>query len=196
MPSLLERSGNFSNSPKQPIDPLTGKPFPGGIIPPERLSHNGAALVAIFPLPDAALRAIGTLTPTQNRQIREDILRLDFALTNSSSLSTRYLRDNVDQLEPYGDFGGNSGFAQVPTSHGRFSDSFVTNLTQTIGANLLHDMTTSAVKNDQFLIQTGDFFQRAGLNIPEIFPSNRGNRAPNVRTLTGYTLGTGLLGND
>src|SRR5258706_7358785 len=55
--SLFDRSGNFSNSPKQPIDPLTGKPFPGGIIPPERLSHNGAALLAIFPLPTSRLRA-------------------------------------------------------------------------------------------------------------------------------------------
>jgi hypothetical protein len=196
VPSLLERSGNFSNSPKQPIDPLTGKPFPGGIIPPERLSHNGAALVGKFPLPDALLRAISTLTPTQVRDIREDILRLDLTLTNSASLSTRYLRDGVDQLEPYGDFGGNSAFAQVPTSHGRFSESMVTNLTQTLGSNILHDMTASAVKNDQFLIQTGDLFQRAGLNIPEIFPSNRGDRAPNIRTMTGYTLGTGLLGND
>jgi hypothetical protein len=196
VPSLLERGGNFSNSAKQPIDPLTGKAFPGGIIPPERLSHNGGALVAIFPLPDAAQRAISTLTPTQIRDIREDILRLDLTLTSSSSLSTRYLRDGVNQLEPYGSFGGNSGFAQVPTSHGRFSESLVANLTQTIGANLLHDMTASAVKNDQFLIQTGDLFHRAGLSIPEIFPSNRGDRAPNVRTMTGYTLGTGLLGND
>src|SRR5258708_6503995 len=66
VPSLLERSGNFSNSPKQPIDPLTGKPFPGGIIPPERLSHNGAALVALLPLPVAGLPPTAPLPPSPN----------------------------------------------------------------------------------------------------------------------------------
>ncbi len=196
VPSLRERMGDFSQSPKQPIDPSTGKPFPGGIIPPELISKNGSALVALFPDPDANLRAIATLTPTQNREIREDIIRMDTALSPSSSLSGRYLRDNVQQLEPYGSFGGSSGFAQVPTSHHRFSDSFVSNLTQTFGAHVLHDMTVSAVRNDQYLIQTGDLFSRSALNIPEIFPSNRGDRAPNVRSMTGYTLGTGLLGSD
>ncbi|HYS55956.1 MAG TPA: TonB-dependent receptor, partial [Thermoanaerobaculia bacterium] len=143
VPSALERVGDFSQSPRQPIDPTTGKPFQGGIIPTERLSRNGVALIAKFPLPDAAQRAFSTLTPTQNRNIREDILRLDSTLTNAASLSARYLRDTVNQVEPYGSFGGSSGFAQVPTSHARFSESLVANFTQTIGGQLLHDMTLS-----------------------------------------------------
>ena len=87
VPSALERNGDFSQSPRQPIDPLTGKPFPGGIIPGDRLSRNGVALIAKFPLPDASQRAIATLTPTQNRDIREDILKFDSTLTNTSALS-------------------------------------------------------------------------------------------------------------
>ncbi|HEY3057232.1 MAG TPA: TonB-dependent receptor [Thermoanaerobaculia bacterium] len=196
VPSLLERRGDFSQSPKQPIDPTTGKAFTGGIIPAERLSRNGVALIAGFPLPDAGERAIATISPTQDRDIREDILRFDVALPRSSTLSARYIRDTVDQVEPYGSFGGTSGFAQVPTSHARLSDSFVSNFNQVFGASVLHDMTLSAVKNDQILLQTGDFYRRTGLNIPELFPSNRLDRAPNIRSLTGYTLGTGLLGND
>ncbi|HEX9606704.1 MAG TPA: TonB-dependent receptor, partial [Gemmatimonadaceae bacterium] len=196
VPSVAERNGDFSQSPRQPIDPTTGKPFPGGIIPVERMSRNGVALVAKFPLPEAGQRAFSTLTPTQTRNIREDILRFDTALTSASSLSARYLRDTVNQLEPYGDFGGTSTFAQVPANHGRFSESLVTNLTQTFGAEIVHDMTVSAVKNDQILNQTGDVYLRTGLNIPEVFPSNRGDRAPNIRSMTGYSLGTGLLGVD
>ncbi|HYS56498.1 MAG TPA: hypothetical protein VER58_22295, partial [Thermoanaerobaculia bacterium] len=46
------------------------------------------------------------------------------------------------------------------------------------------------------LHQSGDLFLRTGLNIPEIFPLNRGDRAPNIRSMTGYSLGTGLLGSD
>ena len=196
VPSVAERSGDFSQSPRQPIDPTTGKPFPGGIIPADRLSKNGVALIAKFPLPDSGTRATAILTPTQNRDIREDILRFDATLTNTSALNARFLRDNVNQIEPYGDFGGTSTFAQVPAFHGRYSDSFVSNLTQTFGAQILHDMTLSAVKNDQILYETGDFYKRDGLNIPEIFPSNRLDRSPNIRGLTGYSLGTGLLGVD
>ena len=196
VPSLAERRGDFSQSARRPTDPRTGQPFPGGIIPEDRLSKNGLALVATFPLPDADQRATATISPIQDRDIREDIIRFDTALSRGSSLSVRFIRDTVDQIEPYGSFGGTSGFAQVPTSHERLSDSFVSNLNQVFGANVLHDMTLSAVKNDQMLLQTGDLFLRAGITIPELFPSNRLDRAPNIRSMTGYTLGTGLLGND
>src|SRR5206468_9268928 len=49
VPSLLERQGDFSQSPRAPTDPLTGQPFPGGIIPAARLSPNGVRLVNAFP---------------------------------------------------------------------------------------------------------------------------------------------------
>src|SRR2546428_778312 len=106
VPSAADRTGDFSQSPRKPNDPTPGMPSPGGIIPADRISRNGKALIARFPLPDAGQRTIATLTPTQNRDIREDILRFDGALTAASSLSTRYLRDTVDQIEPYGSFGG------------------------------------------------------------------------------------------
>lgn len=196
VPSLLERNGDFSQSPKQPIDPLTGQPFPGGIIPASRRSQNGLSLISAFPLPDAGQRATATVSPIQDRDIREDIVRFDLALPRAASLSVRFIRDTVDQIEPYGSFGGSSGFAQVPTSHARLSNSFVTSFNQVLRSDVLHDMTLSAVGNNQLLLQTGDLYARDGLSIPELFPSNRGNRAPNIRSLTGYSLGTGLLGSD
>jgi hypothetical protein len=196
VPSLLERRGDFSQSPRQPRDPLTGQPFPGGLIPAERLSRNGVNLVSRFPAPDAGARNQATLKPTQNRDITETILRFDVKTGSASNLSIRLIRDTVEQLEPYGSFGGTSTFAQVPTSHDRGSDSLVLNYNHTLGPRTVNEISLSAVKNNQDLIQTGDVFGRAGLQIPEVFPSNRGGRAPNVRTLTGYTLGTGLLGND
>src|SRR5262249_51115107 len=91
VPSLLGRRGDLSQSLRQPIDPATGKPFPGGIIPPEKLSQNGVLLVSKFPLPDANQRTTATLTPTQNRKIREDILKLDATPAGTISLTARYL---------------------------------------------------------------------------------------------------------
>lgn len=196
VPSLLERQGNFSQSPRVPNDPLTGQPFEGGIIPPGRISPAGQALVSRFPLPDAGSRNQVTLTPTQRRDIREDLLKIDLRPDPASNLSVRLIRDRVAQLEPYGSFGGTSGYALVPTSHDRFSDSLMVGYTNPIGTRTFHELTFGAVRNDQNLEQTGDLFSRAGLSIPEIFSGNRNSRAPNIRTMTGYTMGTGLFGND
>lgn len=194
-PSLLERQGNFSQSPRVPIDPLTGKPFPGGIIPANRLSPAGLALASRFPLPDATSRNIATLTPTQTRDIQENILRIDARPNPASTLTGRYIRDRVEQIEPFGSFGGSSAYAQVPTAHDRFSDSVLLSYNHVIGTHLFHDVSLSLVRNDQDLNQTGDLYGRSGLDIPELFPLNRNNRAPNITGMTGYGLGTGLFGN-
>lgn len=195
VPSLLERRGDFSQSARIPTDPLTGQPFPGGIIPANRLSPTGLNLANRFPEPTSGV-ATATLTPTQQRDIRQDIIKVDWLVGPASTLSVRLLRDRVEQFEPYGSFGGTSSFAQVPTSHDRISDSFVVNYNHPIGSKALHELTFSAVRNDQLLLQTGDLYQRSGITTPELFGGNRGDRAPNVTTIDGYSLGTGLLGSD
>jgi hypothetical protein len=196
VPTLLERQGNFSASARQPIDPLTGQPFPGGIIPQNRMSATGLNLISRFPLPTDGAPNRATLAPTQDRDITQTILRFDVRTGAASNLSIRAIRDTVIQFEPYGSFGGTSTFAQVPTSHDRFSDSLVLNFTHLLGTRGSNEISVSAVKNNQDLIQSGNSFQRTGVTATEVFPSNRGARAPNITSMTGYALGAGLLGND
>ena len=194
-PSLLERQGNFTQSPRVPTDPTTGLPFANGIIPSERLSPAGLALAARFPAPDAASRNIATIVPTQVRDIHEDIVRLDFRPQPASTATARYIRDRVEQIEPFGSFGGTSNYAQVPTAHDRFSDSMMLSWNNVFGTRVFHDLSISLVRNDQDLNQTGDLYQKSGINVVELFPLNRNDRAPNITSMTGYTLGTGLFGN-
>jgi hypothetical protein len=57
-PSLLERSGNFSQSigaqgPVTIYDPLTGAPFPGDVIPTNRISPIATGLLQYYPMPNA-----------------------------------------------------------------------------------------------------------------------------------------------
>lgn len=60
MPTEAERSGDFSqavNAQGQPltvIDPTTGQPFAGNLIPKNRISPQAAALMALYPLPNFA----------------------------------------------------------------------------------------------------------------------------------------------
>ncbi len=58
MPTEAERGGDFSqtrdlNGNLIPIrDPLTGQPFPGNIVPANRINPNGLALLNMLPLPN------------------------------------------------------------------------------------------------------------------------------------------------
>jgi hypothetical protein len=60
MPTAPERAGDFSQSvnrlgqPLQIVDPLTGRPFPGNVIPATRISPQAAALLGYYPLPNFA----------------------------------------------------------------------------------------------------------------------------------------------
>lgn len=52
MPTALERRGDFSESAIPIIDPETGEPFPGNVLPPERISPQAAALLDYYPAPN------------------------------------------------------------------------------------------------------------------------------------------------
>jgi hypothetical protein len=60
MPTALERAGDFSQTldargaPPTLIDPATGQPFAGSVIPPERISPQASALLALYPAADVA----------------------------------------------------------------------------------------------------------------------------------------------
>jgi hypothetical protein len=53
MPTLAERGGDFSSLQTPVRDPLTGLPFPGGVIPTDRISPQAQALLPHYPLPNA-----------------------------------------------------------------------------------------------------------------------------------------------
>jgi len=52
MPTPAERAGDFSNIPSAILDPTTGLPFSGNVIPQNRISPQAKALVALYPLPN------------------------------------------------------------------------------------------------------------------------------------------------
>jgi len=59
MPTALERSGDFSQTTNplgqtvQIIDPLTGQPFKGNLVPQDRISPQAQALLNLFPQPNS-----------------------------------------------------------------------------------------------------------------------------------------------
>jgi hypothetical protein len=52
MPTQAERTGDLSASRTLALDPATGQPFPGNIIPPSRISPQAKILLGLYPLPN------------------------------------------------------------------------------------------------------------------------------------------------
>jgi hypothetical protein len=119
VPTALERKGDFSQSVSsanhQPVkiyDPLNGQLFPGSIIPTNRIWAPGQALLNIFPQPNLTLAANASLPSgaTYNYQSqlpgssprREDLLRLDYNVTERLRVYGHYIKDVSNAGIPYG----------------------------------------------------------------------------------------------
>jgi hypothetical protein len=57
MPADAIRGGDFSGVEAIVIDPLTGRPFPGNVVPKARISRQAEALLKLYPLPNFDPRA-------------------------------------------------------------------------------------------------------------------------------------------
>ena len=114
MPTALERAGDFSQTTTTTgalipiIDPLTHAPFPGNKIPTNRIDRTGAAMMNLFPLPNA-------VDPTGQRQYNAEfvnpfeqprhdrILRVDYPISSKATAYVRLLQD----------YTGNDGYGQI-----------------------------------------------------------------------------------
>lgn len=96
VPTERERRGDFSQSPlTSPVrDPLTGLPFPGNLVPANRLNPVAVAFAQTFmPLPNSPgnIYAYNLLLPTDDDQV---VARVDHQLTAKNRVSARFFYDN------------------------------------------------------------------------------------------------------
>ncbi|HYO84044.1 MAG TPA: hypothetical protein VES20_21755, partial [Bryobacteraceae bacterium] len=107
VPTELERQGNFSQSldvngaPIIVRDPLNNRmPFPGNIIPRERIDPNGQALLNFFPLPNFTDRGVSlgnfnyVFQDVVDQPKRTDTLKIDYNLNASNLLTFSYSARN------------------------------------------------------------------------------------------------------
>jgi hypothetical protein len=90
VPTALERAGDFSRSPTQPRDPLTGQPFPGGIIPATRFDPAALAIQQRY-VPEANLpNSFYEVSAPDPLDTDEASLKLDHHLSSSQILALSY----------------------------------------------------------------------------------------------------------
>lgn len=103
VPSNAERQGNFSELlPKQILDPIGRTPFPGNIIPLNRIAPQAMNLLPYLPTPNlvqgAASRAVfATATPLNSD---EGDLRFDVHATSKDFIMARYSIANNTEFNP------------------------------------------------------------------------------------------------
>ena len=111
-PTDLERAGDFSQTLTSTgallpiIDPLTGKQFPGNIIPANRINSIGQKLLNLVQRPNGYVSPVASeknsfnyvdnSTPLHNRT--DHVLRVDTSLSSKTRFSTRLIADREDNI--------------------------------------------------------------------------------------------------
>jgi hypothetical protein len=102
VPTLAMRGGDFSAAPaaQRPRDPLTGQPFPDGIVPRSRFSRNSSRLVENYPLPNFTGSGGNLVFPTTAPlNTNQYILRGDYIVNDRHQITLHYLRDYYTSVQ-------------------------------------------------------------------------------------------------
>jgi len=186
VPTAEERNGNFANSLNnqgRPLgairDPLSNAPFPNSQIPLSRFYAPGRALMNLFPLPNQPQTT--TLNYNYESQVstrrprREDLIRIDYNITDRLRLFGNIVNNNNIFTSPYGSFVLGSNTGQFLIDDGRPGKSYGTGLTYIISSKMTTEFTFGYGRNDILITPNAanvDALTRAktGVNLPLIYP--------------------------
>ncbi len=205
MPSLRERRGDFSQTPASVIvDPNTGLPFPGNIIPSGRIDPLALAILNLYPEPTIAAttpgrdpnRIFATAPGLQNT--RQETLRIDHTINDDHRLMGRYTHDLSQSREQGGLFnplGAAPVFPNIATTRTNTPGQiFSVNLTSTFSPTVVNELSFNMSGNRISSDLIGQW-RRDVIDIPntELFPQNNSNLPPFI-AITGFpTLGANQL---
>jgi hypothetical protein len=185
---LLNPANGFFTGARIITDPLTGQPFPNNVIPENRLSPNGRALLNAYPLPTAGFRQ-GTANLIQSsdnpRQQRKDTIRLDYRVSGSHQLTYRYSASDWKAVDA---FRGQFPFARTDWS--RPNATQILSWTSTLTNSLLNEVSYSYSLDEVFInvfTETGLHQRsRTNINYPYIFPGKEiEDKLPTI-TINGF----------
>ena len=181
MPTTAELSGNFA-ARAVITDPLTGQPFPGNVIPANRITADGKAIANAYTAMIARATQF-TDTPTANNatyqldfpyKSREDIVRIDYRATEAQSIYVRYLHDMYDLVEPRGTFIG-ADLPTISTNRRRPAYGYQVGHAWVLRRNLINDVKFNTSWNSQRIPPAGDAWKRDtyGFAFPQVYPLGR-----------------------
>jgi hypothetical protein len=206
LPTMAELNGDFSariagadgvpgtpddnNITDRLLDPVTGAPFPGNVIPANRITADGRAIAKVY---EAMIgrATVYNSTPTANNATyqldfpfdwRQDLVRLDYRPSRAHSFYLRYLHDMYDLIEPRGTF-INAPLPTISTRRVRPGYGYQVSHAWTAGSNVVNEVKLNASWNGQRIPPNGDAWRRDtyGFAFPQVFSGGRYDEGiPNV----------------
>jgi hypothetical protein len=213
VPTLAERAGDFTGplatnlsgivKPRDPLtcqrsattgllvrdangQPIGCQPFPGNIIPANRLSPAGLAMMGIFPAPNNPSDPLGTnwvSAPLQPVNTRQDMIRGDVTITDKMNLMIRYINETWTHGVASGNFWGDTPFPTLSSDWDQPSHSFSVKLTNTLTPTAVNEFQFSRAGNDIFIstsTSTDALNQAVAAVFPTVFPRVEGTGYPTV----------------
>jgi hypothetical protein len=186
-PTLAMRQGDFSALSSPIVDPVTGEPFPGNIIPKDRLNANAQILLEPFPEPNVLTGEFlnFNLSPKKPVDFRQEILRWDHNFTDNVKVMARYIHDSFFEQQPTTLWAG-SAFPNITSTIESPGNNFIANLSHVLSPTVIHEFNYNFAGNDLNIELIGPYERPSNLTIPELFPENRANRRPDVNLRQGY----------
>ena len=188
MPTALERQGNFSQSLTQAgqliviTHPTTGNPFPGNVVPANRIDSNGQKMLGLFPLPNFTNTAItkGAYNylnaETAHDRSRQELFRIDYNVSNKLRV---YFRGDTFQWyeDAYGHV-SDPAWDELKTRYeelnpsGQFSATFTASPTTmidfTLGTQYRKELFLPLIQSELQTLEKS----RDGITIPQLYPQN------------------------
>ena len=94
-----QRRGDFSARTQPIIDPLTGSPFPGNIIPADRINPVTRNFIdQLLPLPSEPATGLLRYKAANNNDERQIVLKVDHQFSSKDTLTARYLYNFYHQF--------------------------------------------------------------------------------------------------
>jgi hypothetical protein len=192
---LLDPSTGFFSTAQVIVDPTTGQPFSGNIIPTNRLSPNGMAIMKLYPDPTPGFRqgsANAILNSENPQDQRKDNIRIDYRINAKNSVTYRYSKYSWVSIDA---FRTNLPFARTDWSRPNSTQNF--NWTSTITNNLINEFSYSHSLDQVFIgvFKESGLYKRSrtGVNYPYIFPANKEieDKIPTVNIDTFQTIDGG-----
>jgi len=215
VPSLAERSGNFSDlcpnpNPTPGNDPFADCPtipgsggtrYPGNQVP---VDPNAGALLGLIPAPSPGSLNVYSAAPSQPTNWREELVRVDHNLNDKNRLMFRYVHDSWATVNAVPLWTNGTSFPTIQTNFVGPATALVARLTSTASPTLLNEFVFSYTTDHITLTSTGTpnpnaWKRPANFTAGSLFPSaDNGGKLPGINVAGGLggAYGTGFAEDD
>ena len=184
-PTQAMRMGDFTGE-RQISDPDTGEPFPNNMIPQDRIDPNATILLENFyPLPNRVGGQNWIAQPSQPTDQHEELVRIDHNFSDNVRLMARYIQDDWTQIQHKALWSAHS-FDTIHSSYSKPGKNLVASLTNIVSPTMVNEFTFGFSWNTIHRPLLNMEQRPGGLDIPELFAENPGNKIPDIRLGQGW----------